>query len=567
MILQALNEYYQRKAMDSSDLAPPGFESKAIDFIIVLDREGKPITIEDTREIDGKKRIGKKFLVPHSVKKSNNIAANFLWDNPEYALGVVQKGKPDRVILQHEAFISRIHDQMGNMNDSGVQAVLSFIKGFDTAWVSHFPAWSELAVSTGNVSFRLQGDTELVCQRSAVLHILNHSSTTDADTGFCLIRGETDITERVHPRINGVSQSSGANIVSFNLDAFCSWNKEQGYNSPIGKQAAFAYTTALNYLLRTGSRQRLQVGDTSTVFWAGHSTSFEEDLSAFLGEPSKDDPDRNTAKIRALYETVRGGGFTKEDDQNPFFLLGLAPNVGRIAIRFWHVGTVTEIGQRIVKHFDDLAIDHGPNEPEYPSLFRLMVHTAQQGKADNIPPNLGGEFMRAILEGKPYPYSLLQAAVRRNRAEHEVDYFRAAIVKGCLNRLQRIQPFVEKEITVSLDVKNPNLGYRLGRLFAVLEKIQQEAQPGINATIRDRFYGAASASPLAVFNTLMKLKNHHLSKLDNPRFVTYYERLIGEIIDGIAAYPAQLPLREQGMFSIGYYHQRQDFYHKKAPAP
>ena len=565
MILQALNDYYQRKAGESPDMAPSGFSPKKIDFVIVLDRMGAVITIADTRTGDGKNRTGKTYLVPLGDKKTSGVSANLLWDNPEYVLGVVQKGKPERVVKQHNAFKERIHSVLGDhVEDEGVRAVLHFLDQCDHTQLAHFPAWPDLLESTGNISFRLQGDVDLVCQRPAVCRSLGKSSGAE-DSCFCLVTGETDTLARLHPVIKGVwgAQSSGSNIVSFEPDSFRSWNKEQGANAPVGSRAVFAYTTALNYLLRDGSQQRIQVGDSSTVFWAERSDPLEDDLLYMFGEPSKDDPDKNTAKIRALYETVSKGGFTKEEDNNLFFVLGLAPNAGRIAIRFWHATTIMEIRKRIVAHFDDINIVHAPHEPDYPSLFRLMVHVAAQGKADNIPPNLGGEFMRAVLEGRPYPYTLLQAAIRRIRAEREVGYYRAALIKGCLNRLQRTNPNGEKEITVSLDVTNQNLGYRLGRLFAVLEKIQQDAQPGINAGIRDRFYGAASASPLAVFATLMKLKNHHLSKIENPRFVGYYERIIGEIVDGIREYPPQLPLREQGMFSIGYYHQRQDFYKKK----
>lgn len=562
MILQALSDYYRRKTAEpGSGLAPPGFERKAIEFVILLDRDGGVVNLEDAREQEGKKRTGHAYLVPQGEKRSSGIAANLLWDNAEYVLGLVQKGKPERAAQAHQAFVARIRDGLGELDDPGVNAVLRFYERGGLAMLEDFAAWPDLQQSPGNITFRLQGDGDLVCQRPAVRRIIESAGATTAET-LCLVSGEPDTLARLHPSIKGVwgAQSSGANIVSFNLDAFSSFNKEQGANAPVGERAAFAYTTALNHLLQSGSRQRLQVGDASTVFWAERRTSLEDDFADLFGEPAKDAPDSNANKIRALYQSVRQGGFTPDDDQNLFYVLGLAPNASRIAIRFWQRDTVANIARRILAHFDDIAIDHAPHEPDYPSLFRLLVHTAVQGKADNIPPNLGGDFLRAVLEGRPYPATLLQAAVRRNRAERQVDYYRAALIKGCLNRQNSLNPFMEKELAVSLDPENPSPGYRLGRLFAVLEKVQQEAQPGINATIRDRFYGAASANPLAVFATLMKLKNHHLAKLENPRFAARYERLIGEIVDGIQEFPAQLPLREQGLFSIGYYHQRQAFY-------
>jgi CRISPR-associated protein Csd1 len=307
----------------------------------------------------------------------------------------------------------------------------------------------------------------------------------------------------------------------------------------------------------------MQVGDASTIFWSARETKLEKEIVEFFGEPPKDDPGRNGRAVKNLFEAPNAGILANDEKDTKFYVLGLAPNASRISIRFWYVDTVEGMADKIKRHFEDLKIVHGPKDQDYFPLFRLLVSTATQGKADNIPPNLAGDTMRAILEGLPYPKTLLAAAVRRIRAEHNVTYYRAALIKGYLNRNNRYKNNKEKEMNVSLDVTNSNVGYRLGRLFATLEKIQQEANPGINATIRDKFYGSASSTPVTVFGNLMRLKNHHLAKLENRGRAINMERIIGEIMESVADFPPHLKLEDQGRFAIGYYHQMQDFFTKK----
>jgi CRISPR-associated protein Csd1 len=581
MILQALKEYYDRKKADpDAQMAPIGWEWKEIPYIVVLNPDGIPVALESTYEGIGRDRRGKQFLVPQSVKRASGIASNLLWDTPEYALGVVQmnkkraEGKSDaqvqkRVADQHAIFKKRI-DELGNIPEAGLRAVKKFLNERDTEKeLEKFEEpWAELLDKGVNLSFRLAGASGLVFETPAVTAAIQGvPAQTSGDVQTCLVTGQKDSVERLHASIKGVwgAQSSGANVVSFNLDAFRSYGKEQGANAPVGKTAAFAYTTALNHLLGKDSMQRIQVGDASTVFWAQKDTAFEKQILQFFAEPPKDDPDRNTRAVESLLKSPKTGAFSVEEKDIRFYVLGLAPNASRIAIRFWVVNTVAGMAETIRKHFEDILIVHGLRDRDHLSLFRLLVATAALGKADNIPPNLAGDTMRAILEGRPYPETLLQAAIRRILAERDVGYPRAALIKACLNRKNRYTNHGnQEEIKVSLDHDNMNAGYRLGRLFATLEKIQEDASPGINATIRDRFYGAASSSPVTVFGNLMRLKNHHLSKLENVRRRVNFERLIGEIMTGIGDFPAHLPLADQGRFAIGYYHQRQDFFTKKS---
>jgi len=566
MILHALADYYRRKQADpdpAQRLPAYGFEEKEIPFILEIDSEGRLVQILDTRSGEGKKKTAQRFLVPKAVKKTSGVAANLLWDTAEYVLGIDTRGKPERVAEQHAAFRARIDALPDAVKaDPGVAAVLKFLDRIDFDVLAACPAWEEIKTTNPLLSFRLHGDAELICQRPAVT-VLAGDEPEDEATVICLVSGEQAAPERLHAAIKGVwgAQSSGANIVSFNLDAFNSYGKAQGANAPVGKAAAFAYTTALNHLLAKGSSQRLQVGDASTVFWAEAPHELETALPDLFGESPKDDPDRGADALRALYRAVETGRFAVGSDDTRFYVLGLAPNAARIAVRFWETAPAIELARRIKRHFDDIAVARSPRDPEHLSLFRLLTATAVQGKADNIPPNLGGEVMRGILEGLPYPATLLNAAVQRCRAEQQVSYPRAAAIKGWLNRDARRRHLPQEEFPPMLDPDHPSAAYRLGRLFATLEKIQEEASPGLNATIRDRYYGAASSTPVSVFTTLLRLKNHPLGKLNKGRAVQM-EKLIGEIMEGILDFPRQLALPDQGRFSLGYYHQRQAFFAK-----
>ena len=575
MILQALTDYYRRKCDDpdpAQRLPAFGLEQKEILFILEINAAGELLQLRDTRELQGKKKVARIYRVPMGVKKTSGVAANLLWDTLEYVLGVDTKGKPERVAEQHAAFRARIAALPdAACQDAGIQAVLRFLDRVDVPQLERQPAWADALESNAVMSFRLQGDMDLVCQRPAVVHAaLNTTTDDDAPQAMCLVTGEKAPVERLHASIKGVwgAQTSGANIVSFNARAFESYGKteRQGENAPVSRAAAFAYTTALNHLLRKDSPQRMQVGDASTVFWAERQAPYE----TIFGDIFQDNPDANTDKVEALLNAVHSGHWGPMDKDLRYHVLGLSPNAARISIRFYHCVTLQELGQRIAQHFDDLALVRGPNDARYPSLFRLLTAVALQNKADNIPPNLGGAVVDAILAGPnvPYPSLWLNAAVGRCRAEQTVNHLRAAAIKACLNRQQRhaalsspsLAP--EKEFLPMLDLSNTNPAYRLGRLFAVLEKIQEEASPGLNATIRDRYYGAASSTPVAVFTTLLRLKNAHLKKLSPGRTATF-EKLLGEVLGPVTDFPKHLPLPDQGRFALGYYHQRQDFFTKK----
>lgn len=569
MILQSLVKYYSCRLS-----LPAGYQKKDIPFLIVLKETGAFAGIIDTRTGEGKVKRGRSCLVPREVKRSGSKAwekANLLWDTPAYVLGASQKA-PDTAERKHSSFKKKFESTFPDPAiDKGLVAVRAFLKRGDFAAIKKEPIWQEILETDGYMSFKLVDDDQLVCERPTVSATLstNALDKNDAGQGVCLVTGSVDETAQIHNAIKGVrgAQTAGANIVSFNLSAFTSFCKKQGFNAPVGKCAEFAYVTALNSLLDKGSRQKIQIGDVTTIFWAERAHEIEGWFTDFFGEPPKGTNIQDCAGFNALIEAPKTGVLPILEDKTKFFVLGLAPNASRIAVRFWYEGFVGEIAGRVRQHFEDMGIIHGPKDLPYLPLFRLLVSTATLEKADNIPPNLAGDVMSSILTGTPYPRTLLSSAIRRCRAEQNVSYPRAAILKGVLSREARYRKSTTKEVNMSLDVDYTNPGYLLGRLFAALERAQEQASPGINATIRDRFYGAASCTPVAVFAHLMKLKNHHLAKIENKGAAVNLEKLLQEIADKLDsknAFPAHLSLEDQGRFAVGYYHQRQSFFTKKS---
>lgn len=573
MILQALNRYYER----SESLPRLGWVRRGVDYIVVLNAQGECVNLESIGEIKKGKTVPSERLVTaigkQAMKHTNSGKdANLLWDNASFVLGTGNKGA-----AKLASFIDTLETWLPGLDDAGVEAVRCFCRGLQAepasadTLIDRFGARDDFDKRDPVLTFRLVGDVEDVHHRSAVRSAyesaLSSPQSESPLLGNCLVTGAVAVpivpNESVIKGVWG-GQPTGCNIVAFNARAFESYGKRErnGENAPVSTQASFAYTTALNHLL--SSTQRIQVGDASTVFWAEEPHDLESALPNLFGDPPKDDPDRNTRAVGALYAAIQTGQFAEGGPETRFHVLGLAPNAARISIRFWETATAMTLARRIKQHFDDIEIVHATYEPRYLSLFRLLTGMALLNKADNIPPNLGGEMMRAILERLPYPATLLNQAVTRCRAEQQVTYARAAAIKASLNRQIRFRQGHEKEFLPMLDPQNTNAGYRLGRLFATLEKIQEDASPSLNATIRDRYYGAASSTPAAVFSTLLRLSKHHLGKLSGG-LVVAREKLVGDIMGGFDAGtfpPRVLPLADQARFALGYYHQRQAFFTK-----
>jgi CRISPR-associated protein Csd1 len=575
MILQALHEYYQKK-----DLPPEGFQKKEIPFLIVISHEGLFLNLENTRE----GTTIKQFLVPkdrHTTGKNAWEVANIFWDHYGYVLGHPkdsdQKSK-EMAAKQMKSFIDVIAYTLNQYPDSpAIQAVSRFYQKKEWMKVFGDENWQECARRKGcNLTFRIDGigiitDTQ-EAKEFARLNMRERTETDEDGTpiediyGICLITGERGLIARTHTPTPIYGSRSNAKIVSFQKNSgYDSYGKTQGTNAPIITKSESAYTSALKHLLSKESRNDMLVGLDTILFWADTRSAsgqydLENDFSSFFADPPRADPDRGILAVKALYEAIYSGTIPV-DEGNRFYVLGLTPNAARVSVRFWKIGTIRQFADKIKKHFDDMEILRSPKDREYLTLNQILRATVLDYKMDNVPPNLAGAVVESILDGTPYPITLLHQCIRRVRAEQHVTRTRAAILKGYVNRINRYyKPDRKEEITMSLDRTNTSTGYRLGRLFAVLEKIQEEANPGINTTIRDRFYGAASSSPVAVFPQLLKLKNHHLSKLTNPGRKVNFEKELGEIFDGLKDLPPHLSMEDQARFAIGYYHQRQSFF-------
>ncbi len=617
-ILQSLAKRYDRLAL-AGEAPVPGFAPAQISFTIVLDRAGTYVATQDERTGEGKKLRPRLCSAPAAPKRTVGIASGAFWDKTSYVFGRTavdpaasaarQAKDAERLAKEHTAFLARHEALLAGATDAGCAALLAFLRQWSPERYDALEYADEMLDQ--NVAFRLEGDPGFIHDRPAARAALTaEAGAREAvPEGMCLVTGEVAPIARLHPSIKGVvgAQSSGATLVSFNLDAFTSYGKEQGANAPVSEAAAFAYATALNGLLsathtdakgRPVYPNRVMLGETTVAFWAEHDDA--EYLARVLmggaggGDEERDDSGDNLAvtergeatKLRDVLRRMEAGTPLRDTHlgmhaDSRVYVLGLSPNAARLSVRFWVEQSLEAFARNFQFHWQDLSVEPKPR-PWPPPLWRLLLELAPQRDSKNIPPHLSGEMMRAILTGLPYPRALLTQTIMRIRADEDeedrrsgrtlekVSDLRVALLKACLARMYRWN-LIAEDVPVSLDPATTNSAYRLGRLFSVLEQLQRAALGQRNATVRDRFYASASATPALVFPSLIRNARNHSKTIRSKvgaRLAEWFEDHIADIASGLeGSFPKTLPLEEQGRFALGYYHQRDVFRRKKDVPP
>lgn len=566
MILQALVKYYEDMSARGK-IAAYGWGPVKISYVLCIDEEGnllQTISVKEEAQKGKKKEmVPQSMILPAAVKRSVGISPNFLWDNSTYILGVDNKDNAKRTRNCFQE-CKELHKRLlKDIEEPEAKALFRFFDKWNPGGAKEHPALAENyedILNSSNLIFRYRGRYlhEIDSIRNAWIKYFQ--STDGKKEGVCLVTGETAPVAVLHPSIKGIpgAQSSGASMVSFNAQSFCSYGQEQGFNATTSEYAAFAYGAALNYLI-SEYRHSYRIGDTTVLCWAdGGEKEYPGLLGYFMfGEEAPYAEEELTGMVEKILsgekvEFDEG----KLDPEKTFYILGVSPNAARLSVRFFHQNAFGKVLQNVYEHYDRLRIQKPVNDFfENLPLWKLLSETVNHNARDKSPEQkLAGEVLRAILTGGRYPATLLNGVVLRIRAEHYVSRGRAAIIKAYY--LKNNNPDVPKEVlTVALNKESTNIPYQLGRLFSTLEAIQLAANPGINSTIRDKYFNSASATPAVVFPVLINLAQKHLKKIDRGLQVMF-EKQLEEILDKIGEeYPVRLNLPQQGAFQLGYYHQ------------
>lgn len=565
MIITSLCSFYHRMATQGEpDMPEPGYMPHRITHVVEITAQGNLARVTSFGKTDPERRPGQRAMIPWTIEaacRKSNLAAHVLVDKPKYSLGLDGRTPtPDHARL-FRYIVDRLALETG---DQGVLALQRFLRQWDPKSALDWPDWDE--ISSGVVAFRLQDDPYLIHERPGFRIYwdeawLNWADSESAVRARCLVTGRRQNIARVHQPLKEVdgAQTTGAALVSFNKDAFASYGKEQSYNAPIGQEAAFAYTTALNHLLRKDNGRSIRIGDATTVYWGENPEA--ERIARALIDPCAGNTGQNEDMHKLLM--ALGTGENALDDPAlgaaRVHLLGLSPNRARLTLRFWHMGTIDELLAAFGRHYAHIAMDRQfDSQPALPSLRQFLAATAVIQSSNgahakdfgSIPPLLSGALIRSVLTGSPYPMSFFSVVLSRIRMDKQVTYLRAAALKGCL---LRNHPEIAGEMPMSLDETRTDAPYLLGRLFAILEKTQRDALGAdARSTIRDSCFGAACATPPLVFPRLLRQAQHHIKK---SAYGQASDRKIKDVMQHIREFPGHLSLPEQGVFSIGYYHQ------------
>lgn len=587
MILQSLVQYYETLA-EKGKITKPGWSNAKISFALELSPEGQLIRVISmkTEQPKGKKMVweAQTMMVPQQVTRSSGKSANFLCDNSSYFLGIDNKGKPERAKECFQCAKDKHLEILKETDTMEAKAVIQFFEAWNPDLTEENPVLAEALeeIKAGaNLIFQVGG--QYVHQMNEVKAAWEKyfGDSEEGPEGICLVTGKRANISRIHRTIKGVqgAQSSGAALVSFNAPAFESYGKEQSFNAPVGNYAAYAYTTALNHLI-ADRKHTTTIGETTIVYWSEDGEEVCQDIFSETWEPTAD----NYEIVQGVFENLRKGKgvnipgiYENISLTQRFYVLGLTPNAARIAVRFFYQDSFGNILRYLKEHYDRMEIVRSAKDLNpYLGTWRMLSETVNKNSKDKKPAsNMAGAVLQSILSGSPYPYSLYQAVLGRIRADqdnsdrriYKITRGRAAIIKAFLLRNGNVN---KEDITMALNEESKHVAYTLGREFAVLEAIQEDANPGLNATIKDRYFNAACATPAAIFPILFKLKNSHARKLNSKGIEIYYEKLLGELQDkltvtddSVSSYPKRLSLEEQGMFILGYYHQNQKRYEKK----
>lgn len=569
-ILASLARAYERLP----DKPPFGYALAKIGFLISLNDDGSVAHLIDLRSGDGSKRQPQMLAVPQPPKRASGVVCSFLWDKTAYVLGITA-GEGKRLEQEHAHFREYHLAALESASDVALVAFRHFLESWTP---DQFTAlgWPE-DMKDQNVVFALEAERRsniyLHDREAAKALWASMQAEASGDAEVCLVHGTKLPVARLHPSIKGIwgGQSSGGSIVSFNAAAYESYGHSQGDNAPVSEAAAFAYTTALNAFLAKDSKNRIQIGDASTVFWADASDAetAEAAQDIWLAGFTDIDEAQQTERVRNVLEGLRKGRPLGDLDPKlekgvRFYVLGLAPNAARISIRFWFESDFAYLARNYQFFADDMRIEPPPRTP-FPPLWQYLSELAVLKKRENVPPNLAGEWMRAILTGNRYPLTLLTSVLMRIRADGEINALRVTMLKAVL-----IRNFERKDTPVALDPDFNDKGYLLGRLFAVYERIQEAALGrNVNATIKDKFYGSASAQPRKVFSAIDRNSANHLSKVAKqaPSYKVTLERTLSDIMGSLSPaddpFPASLSAQEQALFGLGYYHQRSAFFQSR----